>query len=68
LWLRTSPIVFNMWPWIIKLDEEKLKYANFKLAQENGFIFTFLHNWLNLAKGATKLCMYLSKKNVNNVI
>jgi hypothetical protein len=34
-WLRASPGLLSAWPYTIKLDEEKSKYAG--LAQENGF-------------------------------
>ncbi len=48
--LRASPVILSMWPWILKLGEEKSKHAG--LAQQNGFSPAFLHSLLRLVKGS----------------
>jgi hypothetical protein len=50
--LRAPLVVLNMWPYKLKLDEEKSKHVG--LAKQTQFDWTFLHNLLRLVKGASK--------------
>jgi hypothetical protein len=52
--LRAPLVVLNMWPYKLKLDEEKSKHVG--LAQQNEVDPTFLHTLLRLVEGASKPC------------
>ncbi len=49
---RATLVVLNMWPYKLKLDEEKSKHVG--LAQQNEVHPTFLHNLLRLVECASK--------------
>ncbi len=48
--------MLSMWPYKLKLDDEKSKHAG--LAQQNGFGPAFLHSLLGLVKGIAKPNIY----------